>query len=168
MVLSELGKLTRNEWRNIETLRKSVELDLFVVMPNHLHGILFVKDDLYSLGNAPSQKQTIKRKRTLEAGSLGAIISQFKAGVTRRARASQINCDAKIWQRNYYDRIVRDEDSLNQIRQYIMANPSRWREDSLYVEERLRGKGQLGDPRIAPTRPLECQGFREKSQAHES
>ena len=134
MVLSELGKLTRNEWRNIEILRKSVELDLFVVMPNHLHGILFVKDDLYSLGNAPSQKQTIKRKRTLEAGSLGAIISQSKAGVTRRARASQINCDAKIWQRNYYDRIVRDEDSLNQIRQYIMANPARWREDSLYVE----------------------------------
>ncbi len=131
MVLSSLGKLVEMEWKRIALSRKHVELDLFVVMPNHLHGVVVIEGSAMNTSHVAAAEG---RTGAMQAGSLGAIISQFKAGVTRRARYSPVFRDAKIWQRNYYDRIVRSEESLNQIRQYIMANPARWREDSLYVE----------------------------------
>ena len=73
-----------------------------------------------------------KRSGTLSAGSLGAIVGHFKAAVSRRANRLATGHNQKIWQRNYYEHIIRNEKSLHEIRQYILENPAKWEEDSLY------------------------------------
>jgi len=134
MILSALGTVVIDEWQHIAKVRSNVKLDLFVVMPNHFHGLVIINarqnnDVCPSVSASP-----IKSSRTLQADSLGAIIGQFKVAVTRRAKSSQIYSDQRIWQRNYHEHIVRNEESLNDIRRYIIENPARWAEDSLYVE----------------------------------
>ena len=134
MMLSALGEVVREEWQYVAKARRNIMLDLYVVMPNHLHGLVIIDrpEKRNKVQSATGQRR--KLSPTLEAGSLGAIISQFKAAVSRRANSNQLDFGRRIWQRNYYDHIVRNEKSLNAIRQYIIANPARWREDSLYVE----------------------------------
>ncbi len=121
-MLSDLGMIVREEWRHISKFRPNVQLDQFVVMPNHLHGLVIIEDD-YDFASS----------RTLQAGSLGAIIGQYKIAVTRRAKSSRINYGQNIWQRNYHEHIVRNDKTLNDIRRYIIENPARWQDDSLYV-----------------------------------
>ena len=134
MVLSDLGKVVREEWQHAAQARSKFQLDLFVIMPNHFHGLVFIEDrrDCSAVQNDPAD--LAMRTSTLSAGSLGANISQFKAAVSRRAWSGTIDRDQRIWQRNYYDHIVRNEESLDDIRRYILENPTRWHEDSMYVE----------------------------------
>ena len=134
MLLNSLGKVVDEEWQHIANFRSNVKLDLFVVMPNHFHGLLIIEASNKN-GKSPSVTTSpIENSRTLQAGSLGAIIGQFKLAVTRRARSSRLNSEPRIWQRNYHEHIVRNEKSLNHIRQYVGENPARWDTDSLYVE----------------------------------
>ena len=132
--LSRLGEIARAEWRHIADARDNVELDLFVIMPNHLHGLFVITNRLDDGSGYSVEMRHPKQSRGLSSGSLGAIVSQYKAAVSRRAWAGLIGRGQRIWQRNYYDHIVRDEESLNEIRRYIMENPARWAEDSLYVD----------------------------------
>jgi REP element-mobilizing transposase RayT len=129
MVYSALGRLVCAEWQHIAQARSNVLLDYFAVMPNHFHGLVVIQEarDYDATEYGPAEAAT-------SAGSLGAIISHFKAAVSRRAWSGLIDRDQRIWQRNYYDHIVRNEQSLNEIRRYIIENPGRWAEDSLYVE----------------------------------
>ena len=133
-ICSELGRIVKEEWQRVERLRANVQMDLFVVMPNHLHGLVFIGDSGPSEDAPPNSPRAVSRSQTLQAGSLGAIIGQFKIAVTRQAKSQHLHPQHKIWQRNYHEHIVRSEQSLNELRQYIMTNPARWREDSLYVE----------------------------------
>ena len=134
MSLSVLGELVREEWQHIAQLRSLVQLDDCVVMPNHLHGLVIIEETYDNGVDSGDIANMSERTHTLQAGSLGAIISQFKAAVSRRAWPSLVERGCPIWQRNYYDHIVRNESTLNAIRRYIMENPARWAEDSLYVD----------------------------------
>ena len=134
MSLSNLGKLAREEWRHIAQARTNVELDHYVIMPNHMHGLISITYELAGDFGHSAASPPVKQPRGYRAGSLGAIISHFKAAVSRRARSEIMVHSKHIWQRNYYDHIVRDEKSLNEIRQYIIENPARWQDDSLYVD----------------------------------
>ncbi len=131
---SKLGIVVEEEWRRMAMLRKNVKLDLHVVLPNHVHGLIVIEDNLDGLSSRGISTQKRHVSRTLQAGSLGAIIGQFKVAVTRRARLSQLYSDQRIWQRNYHEHVARDEESLNSIRRYVIENPARWAEDSLYVD----------------------------------
>lgn len=135
MILNELGSIARDEWQHVADARANVQLDYYVVMPNHLHGIVIIKDeklerDSNELHNMSSREQS----RTLQAGSLGAIVGHFKAAVGRRAKRANIGRQQKIWQRNYYEHIIRNETSLDDIRRYIINNPARWHDDRLYAD----------------------------------
>ncbi len=134
MVLNELGHVVIAEWQHVAEARENVQLDLYVVMPNHLHGVIVIDGtpdpDLCEVLQTIQQKQSA----TLQAGSLGAVVGHFKAAVSRRAKRANIGCQRKIWQRSYYEHIIRNEKSLNEIRRYIIENPGRWSEDTLYVE----------------------------------
>ena len=134
MAPNAIGKIVMDEWLRTADLRSNVGLDAFVVMPNHLHGIIviFDEDDKMSQSKAMAYKFEGKPGR-LTAGSLGAIIGRFKASVTRRVRELPKHCDLLVWQRNYHDHIIRNERSLNAIREYITFNPSRWAEDDYFV-----------------------------------
>ncbi len=132
--LSYLGSIAFEEWQYLALARKNVQLDRFVVMPNHFHGLVIIEESWQSNQLTGHSSPVPKRTSSIKAGSLGAIIGQYKAAVTRRARSEGLVGDGRIWQRNYHDRIVRNEESLNEIRRYIVENPARWAEDSLYVE----------------------------------
>ena len=124
--LNGLGRLVEEEWRRTAEIRPSVGVDLFVVMPNHVHGLLWISD---------SQAECIPENSTaIRANSLGSIIAQFKSIVTKRSRSLANSPSQSIWKRNYYDHIVRDEKSLERIRNYIVENPSRWSEDRFYCD----------------------------------
>ena len=134
VTLSELGEVAYHEWVHMATARPNIQLDHFVVMPNHLHGLIVICDEQDSLASRSKLCSRVERSRTLQAGSLGAIIGQYKVAVTRRAKLNGIHPGRGIWQRNYHEHIVRSEESLNDIRQYLIQNPARWGEDSLYVD----------------------------------
>jgi REP element-mobilizing transposase RayT len=146
MLVSPIGEVVQTCWDAIPVHFPHVELDAFVVMPNHLHGILVIAEyptrDVGAQYIAPLQTapQSMLHPQTTAAkggvtpnnvarGSLGSIIRSFKAAVTRLV-ASQV--ETSIWQRNYHDHIIRNIAQLDHIRAYIAANPARWHLDSLY------------------------------------
>ena len=132
VALTPAGEVARDEWRRIAQARANVELDHYVVMPNHVHGLLIISERTEP--NIDQRKDfLLKQSRGVPAGSLGAIINHYKAAVSRRIRSNQLDCKTQIWQRNYCDHIVRHEAALNEIRKYIAENPARWHDDSLYV-----------------------------------
>ncbi len=133
MRLTDLGEVVEKEWLHTAKARKGIQLGEFVVMPNHVHGLVIVTSEIDQSGSSADLTKYAQRSDTLQPRSLGAIVGHFKAAVSRRARTLGIDCNKPIWQRNYYDHIVRNEKSLNEIRQYIMQNPARWEEDSLYL-----------------------------------
>jgi len=108
--LNQTGKLVSNEWLRLQTRFPGVEIDEFVIMPNHLHGVIII--------TATESTQT-----------LGSIVGSFKSSTSRLINALQRTKGIPIWQRNYYEHIIRDEEELNRVRQYIANNPSQWNKD---------------------------------------
>ena len=141
VVLSELGKIIMDEWLQTAVIRNHITLDQFIIMPNHLHGILVFEDPTVgasgSLALEPNTPSTDGRATStpLRNASLGDVIGQFKSVVTKRYNRSQNSKGLNVWQRGYYERIVRNERELNAIREYIIENPLRWAEDRDNLEE---------------------------------
>jgi REP element-mobilizing transposase RayT len=117
-------EIAENTWRHIPSQphAKQAILDEWIVMPNHLHGIIILTEKEGETTAEPQDKGTAP-------GSLPSMVSTYKSLVTRRINNLRRSPGGKVWQRGYYERIVRNERELNAIRQYIRANPSRWAED---------------------------------------
>ncbi|MGK7956137.1 MAG: transposase [Crocosphaera sp.] len=127
---SNLGAIAYHYWLKIPQHFAYVMLDVFVVMPNHIHGILWIN----------YEQKTSKSKRkfgNIVAGSLSSIIRSYKAAVTKKINSI---CGQQgtslVWQRNYYEHIIRDEKALRNIRKYIRENPLNWDKDSEYSASR--------------------------------
>jgi REP element-mobilizing transposase RayT len=113
MRLNDRGKIVAQEWYLSASIRGEITLDAFVVMPNHIHGVVFLKQsDVGATGRSPS--------------GLGTFVGGFKSATTKRMNELRRTPGAPVWQRNYYEHVVRDEHSLNRIREYIAGNPARW------------------------------------------
>lgn len=122
--LTDIGRIVQECWAAIPEHFPFMTPDLSILMPNHLHGVLFRE----SADDIPAGAVAIRPAGTT-AGSLGAVIQNFKATSTRRVNAERGTPGYHLWQRNYHERIIRDEEELNRIREYILANPGRWAED---------------------------------------
>lgn len=125
MNLSMIGEIADRCWKELPGHFLNIELDEFVVMPNHIHGIVLILDNPGSRdvrSNIPTDNyhSRISPKR----GSLGVIVRAYKAAVTTLCRRNGIHDFG--WQSGYYDHVIRDEKSLMRIRDYIAANPQRW------------------------------------------
>ena len=107
-----LGKIAHTCCEQIPVHYPHVDLDEFIIMPNHVHFILVI----HLAGKTP----------------LGTIVGSYKAAVTRQANASNILYDGKIWQERYHDRIIRNENEYLTIKAYIIDNPLRWQDDTFY------------------------------------
>lgn len=148
MRLNAFGEILRVEWQLTAMLRDSVALDEFIVMPNHFHAIISINDRRGTACRAPGvndnkdrdqnsemDQGTARRAPTVElfgrpvVGSLSTIIRSFKSAVTRHINQQRKNPGAPVWQRNYYERIIRDEAELYALRQYIIDNPREWADD---------------------------------------
>jgi len=100
-------------------------LDEWVVMPNHLHGIVIIRDnDVRATGRLPLQSRCGPKSK-----SLGAFVAGFKSVVTKRINEFHDSSGASVWQRNYYEHIVRNENELARIREYVVNNPAKWEFD---------------------------------------
>ena len=129
MVLSALGEIVREEWLKTAVLREYVVLGTFIIMPNHLHGILVFHNPTQFPAVGATRWVAQEREGTLQKGSLGSVLGQFKSAVTKRYDKVNETSGVKVWQRGYYERIVRNERELNAIQWYVENNPVRWAED---------------------------------------
>ena len=145
MILNDGGKIAQQCWMDIPEHFPHAELDEFVIMPNHIHGIIILNEInnqtfVETNNNSSLQMQQIKspsqssqQKSIFRSPSktIGSIVRGFKIGVTKWFR-KQTDIYT-VWQQNYYEHIIRNDDELNRIRQYIIINPSKWTLDKNYV-----------------------------------
>lgn len=130
VALSSWGQMADWQWRNLPQHFEQVRVDVHVVMPNHLHGIIWIGDDpvetIYSPPPAPQTGVT--------SGSLGAIVGTFKSLTARRINQMRQTPGIPVWQRNYFEHIIRTEHALHAIRRYIHENPQRCSMDRYHPE----------------------------------
>lgn len=150
--LNTLGCIVETEWNKTAQVRPYVIIDEYVVMPNHFHGILIIDygDSGRDVGThheervgdfvratrrvAPMTNES-QHPKGPKPRSIGAIVGQFKSIVTKQINRTLKTPGASVWQRNYYERIIRNEDALNNIRAYILQNPARWAEDENHPDK---------------------------------
>lgn len=131
MRLSPIGEIVAEEWQKTKRMRSNVALDAWVVMPNHLHGIIIINNVETrchaSMTQSDAFNASLRENNTNKFGpqrnNLASIIRGFKSAVTNRIHASDYDF---AWQARFYDHIIRDERSLEQIRKYIIENPLKW------------------------------------------
>jgi REP element-mobilizing transposase RayT len=124
--LSPMGEIIRDEWLRTEALRPNVELDAYVIMPNHLHGIIVITDEISTA--EPDFRAAFSH---VPANSLATIIGSFKSAATRSVNRYR-QTEGSIWQRNYWEHVIRNAHDLERIQGYIAANPQRWASDRLF------------------------------------
>jgi len=121
MILNQYGKIIRNVWKSLPK-HHPVELDEFQIMPNHVHFIIVMvgRDRPNNMGAS---------RRAPTTTTLGFIVGMFKTECTVQINKLRNTPGQKIFQRNYYEHIIRDEIELNKIRTYIKNNPPFWQKD---------------------------------------
>ena len=145
MDLSEIGENAGRCWNEIPNHFPNVLLDYFVVMPNHIHGIINMvgakHSHLASTNKASSLPVNASPLQSLQPcgtdkGSLSAIIQNFKSVTTRKINQMFGRRNVPLWQRNYYEHVIRNEDDLNEIRRYIINNPLKWALDRENIDNK--------------------------------
>lgn len=116
--LSPVGKLIQKLWLATPKMRPGVILDAFVTMPDHFHAIVILPE---SKAHRSGPYVLVRPPR-----SLGSLVAGYKSNCTSRVSVLLGTKGFKVWQRNYYERVIRDERALQQLRQYIAENPVRW------------------------------------------
>ena len=138
MILNEYGKIVEQCWLDLPNHYHNIVLDAYIVMPNHFHGIIFITDNVdnvraihelpqhelpqHELPLQSSQQSSQQRRKML----LPKIIGRFKMNAAKQINQIRNTPGIPVWQRNYYEHIIRNEESLNNIRNYIVNNPSKW------------------------------------------
>ena len=126
MQLNKTGYLVQSIWESLHERFPAIQLDTFIVMPNHIHGIILIAEDrVGAIHELPLPQTRIQRRRML----LPKVIGYFKMNTAKRVNKMHDTRGASLWQRNYYEHVIRSEDELQQIQEYILNNPARWFED---------------------------------------
>jgi putative transposase len=140
MILNTYGRLILEKWNRMTHHFPNIQLDQFQVMPNHIHGIIIIMDDCfrakhsgvdsdtsfkYQAGNA-SPLRDLDRPHGTKPGSLSSIMQNFLSITTRKINRIRKLPGARLWQRNFYEHIIRNDNELNKIRDYIIYNPLNW------------------------------------------
>ena len=141
MHLNKYGKIAETEWRKTAVIRNNVELDEFIIMPNHVHGIIKITDVVGAYCNTPQQIRNTTRQirntpqqihnTTQQTGfrspsqTIGSIIRGFKSTTTKQINQIRHTPGLPVWQRNYYEHIIRNKQALHRIRYYIINNPKK-------------------------------------------
>lgn len=129
-ILNELGETVKHCWKEIPNHYPQVKLHDFVIMPNHLHGIIEIVG-----ANHHSPEEIISENKHPKGTSntIGAMVRGFKIGVTKWGKANQ-NI-SKIWQRGFHEHIIKNDSAYQKISDYIIENPVRWDKDKFYVSK---------------------------------
>ncbi len=127
--LSQFGSIAREEWLHSAEIRTEIELDAFILMPNHIHGIVLIRRPFFDWalvfvgahGCGPLHRPP---------RSLGSFVAGFKATSTRNVNRLRQSPGVRLWQRNYYEHVIRNDDDRNSLCAYIKNNPREWEEDA--------------------------------------
>jgi len=125
MVMNDYGKMVDETLKWLARRYAYVSLDAWVVMPNHLHGIVIITDEQCN-SRGGSRTAPTRTAPTRTRKPLGRLIGAFKTVSTKRINELRRTTGARLWQRNYYEHIIRNENELNAIRRYILNNPLNW------------------------------------------
>ena len=124
MQVNALGEIVQAVWDGLSEHYPFVVLDAFVVMPNHVHGVIIITEPMVGAGLKPAPTKPVCQHH-----GLSEIVRAFKTFSARRINGLRGTSGVPIWQRNYYEHIIRTEDALQRIREYIATNPLRWHLD---------------------------------------
>lgn len=178
MVLNELGHIAHNEWQKLTERYLNMDLGAFQIMPNHIHGIILLKDTSLGTGFTPVQNEMISQNemkfqnemefqnndgictierhgenerngettievtaRVATTAAIPDIVGAYKSLVANGCLAifkSYNQTMGKLWQRNYYEIIIRNEKSYQNISEYIINNPTKWQNDKFYLNKNTR------------------------------
>jgi REP element-mobilizing transposase RayT len=140
MTLNAAGDAVARAWTQLPIAAPAVELDAFVIMPNHVHGIVWlaqpdVHDDRGAASGAPTPGTATVAIHQRRPPTLGEVVRMFKSLSARDANMA-LRRSGALWQRGFYDRVIRGRDELDRIRHYILDNPLRWPYDHENPEPR--------------------------------
>ena len=130
MELSRTGEIASKYWMDISNHFNSVEIDEFVVMPNHVHGIIMI-NGLVGAGFTPAHAarnlgKLVENWATARVSpTLSQVIGSYKSLTTNKVHNENLH-NGKLWQRSFYDRVIRSDEELNRVREYILNNPVKW------------------------------------------
>ncbi len=154
MALNNIGETVEFTWLDLPNHNKNIELDHFVIMPNHIHGIINIvgagsqpalNQNNISINNIPDNCKILIDHKIKRAGlepaptcnhGLSEIIRQFKTFSARRVNKINNTFNNRLWQRNFYERIIRGQHDLNRIYEYIDNNPVNWESDENNIKNK--------------------------------
>jgi putative transposase len=120
MKLNSFGRIVHDHWHNLPSHYPTIMLDEFVIMPNHIHGIIFLADK--------PKEQTIEASK-IKYPALSEVVRAFKSFSSRLINMERGTSGTAVWQQNYYEHIIRNDETLDRLRTYIVSNPARWEND---------------------------------------
>jgi putative transposase len=135
MILSETGMIVNDYWLNIQIHFPNIQIDEFIIMPDHIHGIIFIEsksdfhipnNDLFETPRLGVSTRMNSRNPYWKSNSIGSIINQFKRICTIKTKSLGLDLS---WQPRFYDHIIRSDNELDRIRIYIKSNPNNWMND---------------------------------------
>jgi REP element-mobilizing transposase RayT len=128
--LNDLGRAVEEAWTRSAEIRAEIWLDAFVVMPNHVHGIVWIchAQPVGPQGLAPLRPASAS-SFAVQPMSLGSMVRGFKSASKIRVNELRRTPGMAVWQRNYFERVLRDDRELDRAREYILDNPRKWAED---------------------------------------
>ena len=137
MILNRCGNIAKKSWRDLPNHHIGIELGQFIIMPNHIYGVIIINNPV---GNGPARSSNKYQK----LNNLSVIIGSYKSTVTKQI--NRINDNTFKWQKSFHDHIIRIDKSLNNIRNYIINNSKTWELDenninSLEVQAGLNPTG---------------------------
>lgn len=127
--LNKYGKIAKKEWMKTPMVRPNIKLDEFVIMPNHIHGIITISNNPTTTCSRGVLQYAPTNTFCSPSQTIGSIIRGFKSTITRQINILCDTPDRPIWQRSFYDHVIRNEISLHKIREYIVDNPLTWQSD---------------------------------------
>ena len=138
LIHNSFGNAVVNAWNDLPN-HHPIEIGASVVMPNHFHGIIHVgaqpavpkPTSTHSMTRAQQAAPLQRNFGDMPASAIPTIVRSFKSAVTKRINQLRDNQGAPVWQRNYYEHVIRNENEYKQIAEYIVDNPRKWQEDSL-------------------------------------
>jgi len=137
MVLNDAGRMVQEVWNEMPVYYQGIQIDTFVIMPNHIHGIIVLTGINVGAGprTCPNQRDDNGQPRGVAPTmSLPDVVHRFKLMTTTRYRWAVTKYgwppfQKRLWQRNYFERVIRNDSEMERVREYITGNPARWLED---------------------------------------
>jgi REP element-mobilizing transposase RayT len=141
MMLNEYGQIAYNEWAKTSEIRPNVQLDAFIIMPNHIHGIIVITENdgggrgVLHTPHASHLPNIIgcecNSPLRSPSNTIGAMVRGYKSAVTKQL--NQLGFIDSIWQRSYWEHVIRNQQSHQRIANYVFNNPANWENDELYM-----------------------------------